>query len=157
MPFKMLSHFSRFIHHLTSVSLMLCLVTSPTVSLATTTASFSTVSQVQCSSQVYGIPGGNLGWECPLQKIQQSLTGPVAKAIAILAIFGCVVSLVFIGGEMSEFIRRMVLVVLGVAILVGSVSFFDNLGFAQGALIARSSGPPVYNESSYVTTPHATA
>jgi type IV secretion system protein VirB2 len=35
-----------------------------------------------------GTGGASLPWETPLQNVQQSLTGPVAKGIALVAIVG---------------------------------------------------------------------
>lgn len=60
--------------------------------------------------------GGALPWEGALNTLVASLTGPVAIAISIIAIFVCGAILVF-GGEMGDFARRMVMVILGVAVI----------------------------------------
>lgn len=58
-----------------------------------------------------------LPWETPLQTLQQSLTGPVAMVIAILAMAVAGAGLVF-GGEMGDFTRRIMMVVLGISVLL---------------------------------------
>ena len=49
--------------------------------------------------------GGGLPWETPLNRIAQSLTGPVALSISLIALMVAGGTLVF-GGELSEFARR---------------------------------------------------
>ena len=61
--------------------------------------------------------GTGLPWETPLQTLQQSLTGPVAMVIAILAMAVAGAALVF-GGEMGDFTRRIMMVVLGISVLL---------------------------------------
>lgn len=58
-----------------------------------------------------------LPWEGPLQTLQASLTGPVAMVIAVLAMAVAGVALVF-GGEMGDFVRRILMVVLGISVLL---------------------------------------
>jgi type IV secretion system protein VirB2 len=76
--------------------------------------------------------GGGLPWETPLQNVQQSLTGPVAKGIALVAIVGALGTLLFLHAEMNQFTRVIVFVVLGVGTLVGANAFLTGSG-AQGA------------------------
>lgn len=79
----------------------------------------------------------NLPWETPLQTIQNSLTGPVAIAVSIMAIMVAGAVLLF-GGEINEFVRRLVMVVLVVAMVAGAVSIFNTLFTAPGASIGSS-------------------
>ena len=76
--------------------------------------------------------GTGMPWETPLQSILDSLTGPVAKAIAIIAIV--LTGLGFAMGETGGTIRRLCGVVFGIAIAFAAsqwgMSFF---GFAGGA------------------------
>src|SRR4051794_26236675 len=58
-----------------------------------------------------------LPWESPLQKLQDSLTGPVAMGVAIIGLVGCMAALIW-GGEMNEFLRKMIMLVLVIAGLV---------------------------------------
>ncbi len=60
---------------------------------------------------------GRLPWEGPLKKIRDSISGPVAFAIALLGIIACGATLIW-GGEVSEFARRIIYVVMVVCIIV---------------------------------------
>lgn len=61
--------------------------------------------------------GAGLPWEGPLTKLKQSISGPVAFVIALLGIVACGATLIW-GGEVSEFTRRIIYVVLVVCIIV---------------------------------------
>ena len=61
--------------------------------------------------------GAGLPWEGPLEKIRKSVSGPVAFIIALLGIIGCGAGLIW-GGEISEFMRRIIYVVLVVCLIV---------------------------------------
>lgn len=79
--------------------------------------------------------GTGLPWETPLQTLQQSLTGPVAMVIAILAMAVAGAALVF-GGEMGDFTRRIMMVVLGISVLLLGAQLITVLfGGAGGATI----------------------
>lgn len=84
----------------------------------------------------------NLPWEGPLTKVQASLTGPVAVAISIIAIMIAGAALVW-GGEISDFARRMVMIVLVVSVIAGSVTIFNTLFTAPGASIGVQAGMEV--------------
>jgi type IV secretory pathway VirB2 component (pilin) len=81
--------------------------------------------------------GGGLPWETPLQNVQQSLTGPVAKGVAVVAIVGALGTLLFLHAEMNQFTRVVVFVVLGIGTLVGANAFLTGSG-AQGAEVTSS-------------------
>lgn len=77
---------------------------------------------------------GNSGlpWEAPLQTIQNSLTGPVATAIAVVALFAAGAALVF-GDEMSNFVKRVLVGVMALSLLIAGSHFLTALnitGFA---------------------------
>ncbi|WP_371827300.1 TrbC/VirB2 family protein [Bradyrhizobium sp. 184] len=63
--------------------------------------------------------GGTLPSESPLQQIQQSITGPVAGFIALAAVAVAGGMLIF-GGELNDFARRLMYVVLIAGILLGA-------------------------------------
>lgn len=63
--------------------------------------------------------GGGLPWEGPLEQIQESITGPVAMAVALIAIAVAGAMLIF-GGEINDFARRLAYVVLVCGVLLGS-------------------------------------
>ena len=47
--------------------------------------------------------GGGLPWDTPLTTLKDDLTGPVAFAVALIAMVACGAALIF-GGEINEFI-----------------------------------------------------
>ncbi|MGC9217383.1 TrbC/VirB2 family protein [Acidithiobacillus sp.] len=71
--------------------------------------------------------GGGMPWDGPLQTITESLTGPVAMAIAIGAFFVAGAILVF-GEDMSAFVRRLLMVVIAVCLLVFGNKFLSAMG-----------------------------
>lgn len=77
--------------------------------------------------------GGSLPWEGPLQQIQESITGPVAGAIALAAVAIAGGMLIF-GGELNDFARRLVYIVLVAGILLGATNIIGLFG-ATGASI----------------------
>jgi len=86
--------------------------------------------------------GGSLPWESPLQKIQQSITGPVAAAIALAAVAIAGGMLIF-GGELNDFARRLCYIVLVAGILLGAqqiISLFGSTGATIGE-VASSTDP----------------
>lgn len=82
--------------------------------------------------------GGSLPWEGPLQQIQESITGPVAGAIALAAVAIAGGMLIF-GGELNDFARRLVYVVLVAGILLGATNIIGLFG-ATGASIGLPDG-----------------
>ena len=77
--------------------------------------------------------GTGLQWETPLQKIRDSVTGPVAYAISLLGIVVTGAVLVF-GGEINEFIRRIIMLVMVVSLMVFAADILNTL-FNKGAVI----------------------
>lgn len=77
--------------------------------------------------------GGALPWEGPLQQVQQSITGPVAGFIALAAVAIAGGMLIF-GGELNDFARRLMYVVLVGGILLGATQIVGLFG-ATGASI----------------------
>lgn len=80
--------------------------------------------------------GGSLPWEGPLEQIQQSITGPVAGYIALAAVAVAGGMLIF-GGELNDFARRLMYVVLVAGILLGATTIVGLFG-ATGASIGLS-------------------
>lgn len=78
--------------------------------------------------------GGSLPWESPLTSIKDSLTGPVAGSISLIAIMVCGVMLIF-GGDFSGFVRGLLNVVLAISVTVGSSSLLSFLFNTSGAEI----------------------
>jgi type IV secretion system protein VirB2 len=88
---------------------------------------------------MYAVPvhaaGSGLPWEAPLQQILESIEGPVAKIIAVIAIITTGLSLAF--GDTSGGFRRLVQIVFGLSIAFAATSFFLSFfSFGGGAVIA---------------------
>ena len=78
--------------------------------------------------------GSGMPWEGPLEQILDSMTGPVARAAAVIAIVIAGIGIMF--SEGGSGIRKLMFVGLGIAIMFAAVSFFlDFFGFAGGAVI----------------------
>lgn len=75
--------------------------------------------------------GTNMPWEGPLDQIVQSLTGPVAKGLGVLAIVS--VGFAFAFSEGGSTLRRVLGIVLGLTIAFAAAQFGLNFfGFAGG-------------------------
>lgn len=92
---------------------------------------------VALASPALAAGGGGLPWEGPLQQIQQSITGPVAGFIALAAVAVAGGMLIF-GGELNDFARRLMYVVLVAGILLGATQIVGLFG-ASGASIGTPS------------------
>jgi type IV secretory pathway VirB2 component (pilin) len=77
--------------------------------------------------------GGGLPWDTPLQTLQNDLTGPVATAVSVMALFAAGAALVF-GEELGPFVRRALLLVVAIAFLVLGTNFLSALGLT-GAVV----------------------
>ena len=78
--------------------------------------------------------GSNMPWEQPLQKILDSIQGPVAKIVAVIIIIVTGLTLAF--GDTSGGFRRLIQIVFGLSIAFAASSFFLSFfSFSGGALI----------------------
>ncbi len=78
--------------------------------------------------------GSGMPWEAPLQRILESIEGPVAKVAAVVIIIVTGLSLAF--GDMGGGLRRLIQIVFGLSIAFAATSFFLSFSsFAGGALI----------------------
>lgn len=77
--------------------------------------------------------GGNMPWDTPLTNFRNDLTGPTAFTLALLAFFVCGAMLVF-GHEIDAFVRKLMIVVMVAAFLVGVQNVAAAFGIA-GALV----------------------
>ncbi len=100
--------------------------------LAMNTACFLALSLVLVTDAFAA--GSGMPWEGPLDQILTSLSGPVARAIGVIAIIVTGLSLAF--GEGGGGMRKMLWVVFGLTIAFAATSFFLSFfGFAAGAVI----------------------
>ncbi|AYV47536.1 conjugal transfer protein TrbC [Caulobacter flavus] len=78
--------------------------------------------------------GSSMPWEEPLQRILESIEGPVAKIIAVIIIIITGLTLAF--GETSGGSRKLIQIVFGLSIAFAASSFFLSFfSFGGGALV----------------------
>lgn len=79
--------------------------------------------------------GTSMPWEGPLSTIQDSLTGPVASFIAVVAFLASGAVLAFGGG--GDGMRKFIWAVFGVAIALGAAQVVTSLfGTSGGSMLA---------------------
>lgn len=96
-------------------------------------APFATIFLLVAAPAFAGTGGTALPWETPLQTIQNSLTGPVATTIAVIALFAAGAGLVF-GDEMSAFVKRVLIGVMSLALLIAGSHFLTALNLTGIAI-----------------------
>lgn len=75
--------------------------------------------------------GTDMPWEGPLEQIVESITGPVAQALGVLAIVS--LGFAFAFSEGGSVLRRMLGVVLGLSLAFAAAQFgLSFFGFAGG-------------------------
>ncbi|GIU52412.1 conjugal transfer protein TrbC [Shewanella sairae] len=76
----------------------------------------------------------NMPWEAPLTKLVNSVTGPVAFGISVLALVASIAGLVF-GGEISGLIKTMLFLALGISVIVFATNMLRTLFGISSTLI----------------------
>lgn len=81
---------------------------------------------------VYGaaFADDSLPWESPLQKILESLTGPVARVLGVIAIVIAGFGIAF--GEAGSGVRRLFQVIFGLSIVYSAAALVMNLFGVSG-------------------------
>ena len=82
--------------------------------------------------------GGGLPYEDWLTRIRQSITGPVAFGISVIAIVAAGAMLIF-GGDMNGFMKTLVFIVLVLAFVIAAQNTLSAIT-GTGAVIASSGG-----------------
>ena len=78
--------------------------------------------------------GSSMPWEAPLQKILESVEGPVAKIVAVIIIIVTGLTLAF--GDTGGGFRKLIQIVFGLSIAFAASSFFLSFfSFGGGALV----------------------
>jgi type IV secretory pathway VirB2 component (pilin) len=94
----------------------------------------ATVAIAVMSASAANAAGSSMPWEAPLQKILDSVEGPVAKIIAVIIIIVTGLTLAF--GDTSGGFRRLIQIVFGLSIAFAASSFFLSFfSFGGGALL----------------------
>jgi type IV secretion system protein VirB2 len=97
-----------------------------------TAAAFVTVTLLMAPAAYAS--GSSMPWEQPLEKILESVEGPVSKIIAVIIIIVTGLTLAF--GDSSGGFRRLIQIVFGLSIAFAASSFFLSFfSFGGGALI----------------------
>jgi type IV secretion system protein VirB2 len=92
-----------------------------------------TTAMTLSGAQAYAA-GSSMPWEEPLQKILESIEGPVAKIIAVVIIIMTGLALAF--GDSTGGARRLIQIVFGLSIAFAASSFFLSFfSFGGGAVI----------------------
>ena len=79
--------------------------------------------------------GSSMPWEAPLQKILESIEGPVAKIVAVIIII-IATGLALAFGDTSGGFRKLIQIVFGLSIAFAASSFFLSFfSFGGGALV----------------------
>ncbi len=68
----------------------------------------------------------NTAWDLPLQRLRAVFAGPIPVTLSLLGIVAAGGALIF-GGELPQFAKSMVLLVLVIAILVGASGILGNV------------------------------
>lgn len=98
---------------------------SPALGRLETLALGAVVAFLLVSPALAGTTGGtSMPWETPLQTIQDSLSGPVAKAIGIIAII--MTGLGFAIAESGSVVRKGIGIVFGLAIAFTATTFMSS-------------------------------
>ena len=78
--------------------------------------------------------GTGMPWEQPLEKVLESVQGPVAKIVAVIIIITTGLTLAF--GETAGGFRRLIQIVFGLSIAFAASSFFLSFfSFGGGAML----------------------
>jgi type IV secretion system protein TrbC len=79
--------------------------------------------------------GTGMPWEQPLEKVLESVEGPVAKILAVIIIITTGLTLAF--GETAGGFRRLIQIIFGLSIAFAASSFFLSFfSFGGGAMIS---------------------
>jgi type IV secretion system protein TrbC len=103
-------------------------------------ATLAILAVIVMSDPAFASSGGGLPWETPLNKVKDSLSGPVALAVGVIAFFAGGAMLVF-GGEMTDFARRAALVVLACGFLLGGSNLLTTLYGTTSTSIGAPAAP----------------
>jgi len=82
----------------------------------------------------FATSSAGMPWEDPLDKIQRSLTGPVAMVVSLLGVLVAGVGLIF-GGEMGDFTRRVIMLVFVISMIVSASTFLNAIFGSTTAIV----------------------
>ena len=106
--------------------IFVALILAADAALATT---FGIPGQSPTGFNATQLGGGDMPWEGPLVQIRNALTGGAAKALAVIAMAVAGGMLAF-GGELSEFAKRICMVVIAAATMIFAGGIMSAAGLA---------------------------
>ncbi|MCT2388855.1 TrbC/VirB2 family protein [Erwinia pyrifoliae] len=74
-----------------------------------------------------------LEWEGPMTTFRNSITGPIAYSISILALVASLATLLW-GGELTDFTRKFVVLILVIAAIMFAVQLLASLWGASATI-----------------------
>lgn len=74
-------------------------------------------------------------WESPLEKIVNSITGPVAFGVSVMGIVAAGAGLIFGNNDMSGFIKILVGIVMVIAFIVFAVNILSSVFGVSSTII----------------------
>ena len=99
------------------------------------TARFTLAVTIALAASHANAAGSGMPWEEPLQKVLDSVQGPVAKIVAVIIIITTGLTLAF--GETAGGFRRLIQIIFGLSIAFAASSFFLSFfSFGGGALLS---------------------
>lgn len=104
-----------------------------TLRLIARLAGFSAAALLMSGAAHAATSGGGMPWEGPLTAVMDSITGPVARIIAILIIVATGLTLAF--GDVGQGFKKLIQIMFGLAIVFAAATFFLPLVGGAGALI----------------------
>jgi type IV secretion system protein VirB2 len=94
------------------------------------------VSVIAAMACQVAIAGPALPWDGPIITVVNNLTGPVATGISTVAFLSAGAALIFGGDDLGGIAKKLLYVVLGVALIVFGANFLSMIGLVNsGALI----------------------
>lgn len=82
--------------------------------------------------------GGGMAWDGWFTTAVNSITGPVAYAVALFSIFGAGCMLAFGGHEMNAFVKTLIFIIFALAFIISSKAILQDIT-GQGAEIQVAS------------------
>lgn len=117
-----------------------------TVAVAAVAAITLLAPELAWAGSAQGLP-----YEAPLERLVNSLTGPVAMGISLIGVVVSGAMLVW-GGELGDFAKTILRLVLAVAIIMGASGLVRNFMGANGAVISAAA-PASAAAPGQLTTP----
>ena len=89
-----------------------------------------------CIQAAFANTGGDsMPWTSALNTQKESITGPVAFVVSIIAIVACGCMLLFGGSEFSQFMKSAIYLTLVIGLIVGATNLLSTLFDVNGVTV----------------------